>query len=126
VRYFDGASWTQHTAPQNTYPPTTPSVLPAGTPQVSTLTPGSTGGHPGDVVHWLLPTGRTWQSIAAGYVALFAMVIWILGPVSLFLGVWALNASAHGGRHGRGRAVFAIVIGVLSTLAAMMVAARLR
>lgn len=125
LRYFDGAGWTQHTAPQNVYPPTAPSVLPAGAPHVPALTPAPTGEHPSDVVHWLLPTGRTWQSIVAGYVALFALVIWFLGPVSLFFGVWALNASSHGGGHGRGRAVFAIVVGVLSTLASVVLVSRL-
>lgn len=130
LRYFDGASWTQdtapqNTAPQNTYSPTTRSVLPAGARLDPAPTPGPTGEHPGDIVHWLLPTGRTWQSIAAGYVALFALVIWILGPVSLFLGVWALNASARGRGHGRGRAIFAIVVGALSTLASAVLVTRL-
>ncbi|MDQ1601658.1 MAG: hypothetical protein QOD68_3132 [Actinomycetota bacterium] len=34
------------------------------------------GATPGDPVHWLVPTGRSGRSIAAGYVALFAMVVW--------------------------------------------------
>jgi hypothetical protein len=66
-------------------------------------------------VHWLVPTGRSWQSIAAGYVAIFAMFIWILGPVALGLGLWALRTAARDGSHGRGRAVFAVVVGVLAT-----------
>ncbi len=65
----------------------------------------------------MLPTGRTWQSIAAGYVALFALVIWPLGPVALGLGLWALQVSGRTGSHGRGRAVFAIVVGVLASMA---------
>ena len=75
------------------------------------------GASPADPVHWLLPTGRTWQSIAAGYVALFAVVIWPLGPVALGLGFWALKVSGHTGAHGRGRAVFAIIVGVLTSIA---------
>jgi hypothetical protein len=73
-------------------------------------------------MHWLLPTGRTWQSIAAGYVGLFALVIWPLGLVSAGLGVWALVESARTGRHGRGRAVFGILAGTVAlfALAAVM------
>jgi hypothetical protein len=67
-------------------------------------------------VHWLLPTGRTWQSIAAGYVALFAMFLWPLGPISLGLGLWALSIPKGLGAHGRGRAIFAVVVGVLSSI----------
>ncbi|MET8147381.1 hypothetical protein ACIBSW_25730 [Actinoplanes sp. NPDC049668] len=62
-----------------------------------------------------MPTGRSWQSIAAGYVALFAIVLWFLGPVALGLGIWALAKASRGHGHGRGRAVFAVVVGVLAT-----------
>ena len=125
VRYFDGNSWTQHVAPA----PVDPFLAPAhvgfdsrahGAYDSRTLPRQvSTGSEPSDPVHWLLPTGRTWQSIAAGYVALFAIVIWFLGPFALGLGLWALHASSQGGAHGRGRAIFAVVVGVLSTLAMM-------
>jgi hypothetical protein len=80
---------------------------------------GGLGADPTDPVHWLMPTGRTWQSIAAGYTALFAIVIWVLGPVALGLGVWALRASNRSGAHGRGRATFAIVVGSHATVAAL-------
>lgn len=111
LRYFDGVGWTEHTAPQLPTPP-----MAYGQPPVANMA----GAHPNDVVHWLLPTGRTWQSIVAGYVALFALVIWILGPVALYFGLWALYASARGGGHGRGRAIFAVVVGVLSTIWAVL------
>lgn len=71
---------------------------------------------PADVAHWLAPIGRSWQAVAAGYVALVAIVIWPLGPVALGLGLWALRRAAKEGTHGRGRAVFAVVVGVLATL----------
>jgi len=74
------------------------------------------GAEPSSAVHWMLPTGRSWQAIAAGYTALFALVIWPLGPVALFLGTWAIvRASRHGG-HGRGRAVFAVVVGAITSV----------
>jgi Protein of unknown function (DUF2510) len=106
LRYFDGGGWTQHTAPE----PRAQAAYPA----VPTSTP--VGADPSDPVHWLLPTGRTWQSIAAGYVALFAMFLWPLGPISLGLGLWALSIPKGSGTHGRGRAIFAVVVGVLSSI----------
>jgi hypothetical protein len=106
VRYFDGTAWTQHVAP-----------APA-----AAMPPGARlGAEPTDPVHWLVPTGRSAQSIAAGYVALFATVIWPLGPVALWLGLSALKASRRTGTHGRGRAVFGIVVGALATLAMLAV-----
>lgn len=78
------------------------------------------GADPRDPVHWLLPTGRSWQSIVAGYVALFALVIWPLGPVAFGLGVWAVRRGRIGG-HGRGRAWFAVVVGALATAALVAV-----
>lgn len=73
------------------------------------------GARPGDPVHWLLPTGRSWQSIVAGYVGLFALLIWPLGPVAVGLGLWAIRKGSDGG-HGRGRAVFAVVVGTAATV----------
>jgi Protein of unknown function (DUF2510)/Domain of unknown function (DUF4190) len=104
LRWFDGATWTPNVAPAPA------SALPPA-PRV--------GAAPSDPVHWLVPTGRSGQSIVAGYVALFATVIWPLGPVALCLGLWALSTSRRTGTHGRGRAVFAIVVGALATLATL-------
>lgn len=101
MRFYDGAAWTSHVAPAQP--------------------PAGCGSSPSDPVHWLVPTGRTWQSVTAGYVALFAVVLWFLGPVALWLGIWGLRASASKGLHGRGRAVFAIVVGAFSSLAALAV-----
>ena len=85
------------------------------------------GESPTSVIHWALPTGRSWQSIASGYVALFAIFLWPLGPVALGLGIWALRVASRQGSHGRGRAVFAIVVGTLtSVLLLVVLAAMLR
>ena len=112
VRWFDGVRWTQHSAP----------AAPAWAVPAQ---PSGLGENPSDPVHWLVPTGRSWQSIAAGYVALFATVIWVLGPVALGLGVWALRAAGRTGSHGRGRAWFAIVAGALASVALAVTTANL-
>jgi hypothetical protein len=122
LRYFDGTGWTEHTAPLPTAPlppvPLNLSVLPDGFVPAPYAGPApGFGASPSDPIHWLLPTGRTWQSIVAGYLALFALLFWCLGPVVLALGVYALYASSAGHGHGRGRAWFAVVVGMLSTLA---------
>ena len=70
---------------------------------------------PADVVHWMLPVGRSWQSITAGYVGLLSLGIWVLGPVAIWLGIWAIQKASTGG-HGRGRAIFAMVTGTLAML----------
>ena len=125
VRYFDGYSWTQHVSPAPIAPST---FLPAAQGAFDShppYRPASAGSDPSDPLHWLVPTGRTWQSIAAGYLALFAIVIWILGPFALGLGVWALKASDQNGAHGRGRAIFAIIVGGLATLAMLVTIANM-
>ncbi|WP_430787646.1 zinc ribbon domain-containing protein [Actinoplanes sp. G11-F43] len=88
--------------------------LPPVPAQVTATAPVNHG--PGGATHWMLPVGRSWQSIAAGYVALFAIVVWPLGPVALGLGGWALVRARRENAHGTGRAVFAVIVGVLSTL----------
>jgi hypothetical protein len=74
-------------------------------------TPAETNG-PGEAIHWLLPVGRSWQSITAGYLGLFGLLLWILAPFAVGLGIWALTL-ARKGRHGSGRAVFAILTGLI-------------
>ncbi|GEL95257.1 hypothetical protein CCO02nite_19150 [Cellulomonas composti] len=106
VRWFDGAGWTEHTQP----------LAPAA--GVPAPRPSDETG-PGSAVHWLVPVGRSWQSVTAGYVGLFSLLVWPLGPVAIGLGVWALVRARHGG-HGRGRAIFAIVAGVVATGAGLM------
>ncbi|HEY0187923.1 MAG TPA: DUF2510 domain-containing protein [Cellulomonas sp.] len=141
-RWFNGSEWTEQvmplappappppapTAPTAPTAPVTPGWpaavgasapghLPAGSPvavawDVPRSAPERIGAHPSDPVHWLLPTGRSWQSIVAGYLGLLALVVWPLAPFAIGLGCWALQRGRHGG-HGRGRAVFAIVAGAI-------------
>ena len=59
----------------------------------------------------LIPVGRTWQAIVAGYLGLVAIFIVFLGPVAIGFGVWGLRL----GGHGKGRSVFGIVAGVWGT-----------
>jgi len=68
-----------------------------------------------DAMHWILPVGRSWQSIVAGYLGLIALGVWALGPVAVGFGIWALRV-ASGGGHGRGRAWFGIIGGLLGTV----------
>lgn len=69
---------------------------------------------PHDVLHWVVPVGRSGASIAAGYVGLVSLVVWPVGPVAIGLGVWGLRKARAGG-HGSGRSVFAIVAGALGS-----------
>ena len=127
VRWFDGARWTEHTTPvppmqprqqqpyQAPYPYATGTpgnVPPAGHSGAERMQRPAPGSSPTDPLHWLLPVGRSWQSIAAGYVGLFSLVIWPLAPVAIWFGIWALTRARQGG-HGRGRAVSALITGTI-------------
>lgn len=64
----------------------------------------------------LVPVGRTPLAIVAGYVGLVSLVVLPLAPVALALGIWAaVDLKRRPGKHGMGRAVFAIVAGALVT-----------
>lgn len=95
-RWFDGVVWTEHTRP-------------AGGPA-----PVPDDG-PGTALHWLVPVGRSWQSILAGYLGLAGLFVWVLAPVAIGFGVWAVRVARTGG-HGTGRAVFGIVAGLAGTV----------
>ncbi|MGY4644508.1 DUF2510 domain-containing protein [Cellulomonas sp. URHB0016] len=109
VRWFDGSAWTAHTAPSP--PPAAPwQVAPA---------PSGMGTSPSDALHWLVPVGRSWQSVVAGYVGIVALFFWAVGPVAVLFGVLALQKAKQGG-HGSGRAVFALVAGGLACVAGLV------
>ncbi|NNE92089.1 MAG: DUF4339 domain-containing protein [Verrucomicrobiales bacterium] len=68
----------------------------------------------------LLPVGRSGWAIAAGYAGLFAL-LFFPGPIALILGIIALidiQKSKKTGKpkHGMGRAIFALIIGGLTTI----------
>jgi hypothetical protein len=80
-------------------------------------------------LEWLIPVGRSGQAIAAGYVGIVALLFSflgylgvIVGLVSLGLGIWALKL-AREGKRGSGRAIFAIVAGVIGVIAGLYSAA---
>ncbi len=98
LRYFDGSQWTSSLWQQ---PP----------PVAGGLDPTSAS------TRMLLPVGRTPLAIVAGYVA-FLSILLVPAPVSLVLGVCALaQLRRRPGAYGRGRAIFAIVMGALFTVA---------
>jgi hypothetical protein len=68
----------------------------------------------------LLPVGRSGWAIAAGYAGLFGLLI-APAPLALILGVIAVKSikkSKGTGKpkHGMGRAVFALIVGILGSL----------
>jgi len=69
------------------------------------------------LVRMLLPVGRSGWAIAAGYFGLFA-VLFLPAPIALVLGILAVrDIRKHPERHGMGRAVFGLVMGILFTIA---------
>jgi hypothetical protein len=66
-------------------------------------------------MHWVLPVGRSWQSVLAGYLGLLSLLIWVLAPFSIGVGIWALVRARSGG-HGTGRAITGIVCGTLGVV----------
>ena len=76
--------------------------------------PASAAGDP--VVKWLLPVGRSGFAIAAGYLALFSVLV-VPAPLALLFGILALrDIKKHPEKSGRGRAWFGIVFGGFFTI----------
>ncbi len=64
----------------------------------------------------LLPVGRSGWAIAAGYAGLFAL-LFFPAPVALILGiVGILDIKKNPEKHGMGRCIFAVIMGVLFSL----------
>ena len=62
-----------------------------------------------------MPVGRSGWAIAAGYAGLFGLTV-ILAPIALVLGsVAAFDLKRNPKKHGWGRAIFGLVIGLLGT-----------
>lgn len=63
----------------------------------------------------LLPVGRSGWAIAAGYAGLFGLLVFP-APIALLLGVAAvIHLRSDSEKHGWGRAIFGLVVGVLGT-----------
>ncbi len=111
-RYFDGNAWTAYT-----YAAVGASVQPGTTlvaPHPVASTPSRE--HSADrAVAWLIPVGRTGLSIAAGYAGIVALLCFYAGPVALVLGILALRGLRGSPLRGKGRAWFAVVVGVIGT-----------
>ncbi len=64
----------------------------------------------------LLPVGRSGWAIAAGYLGLFSL-LFIPAPLAILTGIIGIiDIKRHPHRHGMGRCVFGIVMGVLGTV----------
>ena len=120
-RYWDGTQWTAHVAP----------LAPGAAAAPSTVEPLSSADNHGPATpeHWLLPIGRSWQSVTVGYLGFVCLIAWIvpvfgiiMGAATIALGFWAIRLAANGG-HGRGRAAFGIVCGAVAIAAAVAVLA---
>lgn len=68
------------------------------------------------VLEWTVPINRSGWAIAAGYVALFSFPFAFLGPVSVALGIIGLLDARKKQKGGKGRSIFAIVYGGLTSI----------
>jgi len=76
------------------------------------------------IMRIVLPVGRSLWAIAAGYVGLFSVLL-VPAPLALLLGVVAIvDIKRHPKKHGMGRAIFAVVMGVLFTVLLAIIVAR--
>lgn len=137
VRWFDGSRWTEHVTPVAAPAAQVPGYAPGAYAAAAygPATPVGSDMGPSNGLHWVLPVGRSWQSIVAGYVGLFALFAWfmamvgtagaafgaVVGLLSVALGVVAIRRASSGG-HGRGRAWFAVVAGALCLVMTVVVA----
>lgn len=67
------------------------------------------------VMRMILPVGRSGWAIAAGYLGLFSLLV-LPAPLALATGIVAVfDIRRHPQRHGMGRAIFGIVMGLAGT-----------
>jgi hypothetical protein len=68
----------------------------------------------------LLPVGRSGWAIAAGYLGLFSF-IFFPAPIALIVSIVAIkDIKSHPDRHGMGRAIFGLVMGILGSIVLVM------
>lgn len=77
-------------------------------------------GQPSALDRAILPVGRSGWAIAAGYMALFGLLV-LPAPAALLLGiVAAVDLVRHPDKHGWGRTTFALVVGVVGSVVLAM------
>jgi hypothetical protein len=100
-------------------PYTAPSQFPVPPPLPPPPSSGGIGDNAG--IRLLIPVGRSGWAIAAGYLGLFSFVL-IPAPISLIVSFIAIrdirrSTGTAKVKHGMGRAIFGLVMGILGTLA---------
>ena len=90
------------------YLPADPGKLPRSTPQASYSDDPALG--------YIVPINTSLWAIFASYAGLFALTI-VFAPIAIILGIIAwVDIRRHPEKKGKGRAIFAIVMGVIFTL----------
>jgi len=112
IRYWDGVQWCADVAPK-----VAALVDPAASQGFDT--------GPSSVLHYIVPVGRSWQSVVAPYLGLVSLLPvpvfgQLLGIGGIVLGAIALRRARTGG-HGTGRAITAIVLGSIGTIFGLIV-----
>ena len=106
-----------------------PEWLPAGNvpelAQVFYRTPATRAAAPigaDPIMRALLPVGRSGWAIAAGYLGLFSM-LFVFAPFAILCGWLAIrDIRRNPQKHGMGRAIFGIVMGILGTVVLILIA----
>lgn len=71
----------------------------------------------------LLPVGRSFYAIAAGYFGLFSLIVFP-APLALLFGILGLrDIKRHPEKGGRGRAIFGVVMGTIFSAVLLMLVA---
>jgi len=99
--------------PQPGYPP--PGYAPPGSPiGYATPRPSNIGDDAG--MRMLIPVGRSPWAIVAGYLGLFS-ILGCVGPIAIIVSIIAIrDIKAHPDKHGMGRAIFGLVMGIIGTI----------
>ncbi len=90
--------------------------------QCGTVFRGARGQEVGDsaAIRMLIPVGRSGLAIAAGYAGLISVLVFP-APIAIILGILAIrDLNRHPEKHGMGRAIFGLVMGVLVILSFLL------
>ncbi|NYI40704.1 DUF2510 domain-containing protein [Demequina lutea] len=106
IRFWDGSQWSGNVAPK------VANTGVAGSPDRD---------HgPSNPMHYIVPIGRSWQSVLAPYLGLLSLapvplISQALGAGGIVFGIIALRRARSGG-HGTGRAIIGIVLGAIGAI----------